>query len=180
MGRALLVDMKARSDGAPPTDLIAPCEAFKANLINDITETIAYGLFAARLHDDTSDTFSRGAALELRPKSNPFLREFFVYIAGPTLDEHLRRVIDELCDIFQATSMPKVLANFGKFTGRADPFSMLLVLAGAARSASDILSRVAGQNPIKALDHPPRSKTTLPWNNVKSQTMPSRASVGTA
>ena len=131
MGRALVADFKAREDGASPTDLIGQYEAFKANLIHDITvedfadiyaETIAYGLFAARLHDETPDTFTRAEALELLPKSNPFLRELFLYIAGPNLDERLRRVIDELCNVFQATHMAEVLKHFGKITARQDPF----------------------------------------------------------
>ncbi|MCB1440421.1 MAG: N-6 DNA methylase [Nitratireductor sp.] len=131
MGRALIADLKARDDGAPPTDLIGQYEAFKSNLIQDIkvedfadiyAETIAYGLFAARLHDETSGSFTRAEALELLPKSNPFLRQLFIYIAGPNLDERLRRVIDELCNVFCATNMAKVLANFGKVTARQDPF----------------------------------------------------------
>ena len=131
MGRALVVDFKAQEDGAKPTDLIGQYEAFKANLIHDITaadfadiyaETIAYGLFAARLHDQTPDTFTRAEALDLLPKSNPFLRELFLYIAGPNLDERLRRVIDELCNVFLATNMEQVLRHFGKITARQDPF----------------------------------------------------------
>jgi hypothetical protein len=131
MGRALMADMKAQEGGAPPSDLIGQYEAFKASLIHDITvedfadiyaETIAYGLFAARLHDDTPDTFSRAEALDLLPKTNPFLRELFIYIAGPNLDERLRRVIDELCNVFCATNMDKVLRNFGKLSKRNDPF----------------------------------------------------------
>lgn len=131
MGRALIADLKARDGGAPPTDLIGQYEAFKSNLIHDIkvedfadiyAETIAYGLFAARLHDETSGSFTRAEALELLPKSNPFLRQLFIYIAGPNLDERLRRVIDELCNVFCATNMAKVLANFGKVTARQDPF----------------------------------------------------------
>ena len=131
MGRALVADMKAKEAGQPATDLIGQYEAFKANLIHDITvdefadiyaETIAYGLFAARLHDETPATFTRGEALDLLPKSNPFLRELFIYIAGPNLDERLRRVIDELCDVFCATNMEQVLRHFGKVTARQDPF----------------------------------------------------------
>jgi hypothetical protein len=131
MGRALAADMKAKEGGQPASDLIGQYEAFKANLIHDITvdefadiyaETIAYGLFAARLHDDTPATFTRGEALDLLPKSNPFLRELFIYIAGPNLDERLRRVIDELCNVFCATNMEQVLRHFGKVTARQDPF----------------------------------------------------------
>lgn len=131
MGRALVADFKALDQGVKPTDLIGQYEAFKANLIHDITveefadiyaETIAYGLFAARLHDETPDTFTRSEALDLLPKSNPFLRELFLYIAGPNLDERLRRVIDELCNLFCATNMEQVLRHFGKVTARQDPF----------------------------------------------------------
>ncbi len=58
-------------------------KAFKDILIHDITpkdfadiyaQTIAYGMFAARLHDPTQEDFSRQEAAELIPKSNPFLR----------------------------------------------------------------------------------------------------------
>lgn len=131
MGRALIADLNERDGGAPPTDLIGQYEAFKSNLIHDImvedfadiyAETIAYGLFAARLHDETPSSFTRAEALDLLPKSNPFLHQLFIYIAGPNLDERLRRVIDELCNVFCATNMAKVLANFGKVTARQDPF----------------------------------------------------------
>lgn len=131
MGRALVADMKVKEATGTATDLIGQYEAFKANLLQDITveefadiyaETIAYGLFAARLHDETPETFTRPEALDLLPKSNPFLRALFTYIAGPNLDERLRRVIDELCEVFCATDMEKVLRNFGKVSARQDPF----------------------------------------------------------
>lgn len=131
MGNALTADMKARDRNGTPTDLIGQYEAFRKNLLQEITvaefadvyaETIAYGLFAARLHDPTPNTFSRLEALDLLPKSNPFLRALFVYIAGPELDDRLVRVIDDLCAVFLATDMSEVLKDFGKVTGRRDPF----------------------------------------------------------
>src|SRR3546814_21201874 len=123
MGRALVADMKAREATGAATDLIGQYEAFKASLIHDITveefaniyaETIAYGLFAARLHDETPDSFTRAEALDLLPKTNPFLRELFIYIAGPNLDNCLRRVIDELCLVFLPTHTEKVVPLFGQ------------------------------------------------------------------
>jgi predicted helicase len=131
MGNALTADMKARDRDGTTTDLIGQYEAFRANLLQEITvsefadvyaETIAYGLFAARLHDPTPNTFTRLEALDLLPKSNPFLRALFVYIAGPELDDRLVRVIDDLCAVFLATDMSEVLKDFGKVTGRRDPF----------------------------------------------------------
>jgi primosomal protein N' len=85
--------------------------AFKEILIHDITpkgfadvyaQTIAYGLFAARLHDPTLDTFSRQEASELIPKSNPFLRKLFGYIAGADIEDRIKWIVDNLAEIFLA------------------------------------------------------------------------------
>ena len=113
------------------TELMAQYQAFKENLIHDITiedfadiyaETIAYGMFAARLHDATLDTFSRQEALELLPKSNPFLRSLFTYVAGYDLDERISWIIDDLARVFQACDVAKLMESFGKLTGQNDPF----------------------------------------------------------
>ena len=128
IGRSLLADTEASQN----TDLVGQFQAFKTHLIHDITindfadiyaETIAYGLFAARLHDTESpDTFDRAEALELLPKSNPFLRSLFVYIAGPNLDDRLRGIIDDLCQVFKACDVPALMQDFGKWSARNDPF----------------------------------------------------------
>ena len=105
-------------------------DAFKAILIHDITnkqfadvyaQTIAYGMFAARLHDTTLPTFSRQEAAELIPQSNPFLRKLFQYIAGYDLDHRISWIIDALADIFRATDVLRILKNFGKSTRQQDP-----------------------------------------------------------
>ncbi len=112
-------------------ELTAQYQAFKENLIHDITpddfadiyaETIAYGMFAARLHDTTLETFSRQEALELLPKSNPFLRSLFGYVAGHDLDERIVWIIDDLARVFQACDVAKIMEGFGKLTGQTDPF----------------------------------------------------------
>jgi predicted helicase len=104
--------------------------AFKEILIHDITpkefsdvyaQTIAYGMFAARLYDESLDTFSRQEAAELIPKSNPFLRKLFQYIAGYDLDDRITWIVDALADIFRATDVNAILKNFGKATKMEDP-----------------------------------------------------------
>ncbi|WP_211230224.1 type ISP restriction/modification enzyme [Algoriphagus marincola] len=104
--------------------------AFKEILIHDITnkqfsdvyaQTIAYGMFAARLYDDSLDTFSRQEAAELIPKSNPFLRKLFQYIAGYDLDDRITWIVDALADIFRAADVKSILKNFGKATKMEDP-----------------------------------------------------------
>lgn len=104
--------------------------AFKDILIHDITpkgfadvyaQTVTYGLFAARLHDPTLDTFSRQEAAELIPKSNPFLRKLFGYIAGPDIDDRIVWIVDNLIEIFLACNVEEILKNYGKSTKMEDP-----------------------------------------------------------
>ena len=104
--------------------------AFKQILIHDITpkgfadvyaQTISYGMFAARLHDATLPTFSRQEAAELIPKSNPFLRKLFGYIAGPDIDDRIKWIVDSLVDIFLACNVEEILKNYGKSTKMEDP-----------------------------------------------------------
>jgi predicted helicase len=104
--------------------------AFKEILIHDITakgfadvyaQTIAYGMFAARLHDPTLPTFSRQEAAELIPKSNPFLRKLFGYIAGPDIDDRIKWIVDSLVEIFLACNVEEILKNYGKTTKMEDP-----------------------------------------------------------
>jgi predicted helicase len=104
-------------------------QAFKKILISDITEerfaniyaqTICYGLFTARLHDKTLDTFSREESYNLIPKSNPFLRQLFLYVAT-NIEDEIRWTVDELCEVFRHTNVKEILSNFGKSSGRNDP-----------------------------------------------------------
>jgi len=104
--------------------------SFQQMLIHDIdnksfsdiySQTIAYGMFAARYHDPTLPTFSRMEAAELIPKSNPFLRKLFQDIAGYDLDSRLVWIVDELVSIFLATDVAHIMKNFGKSTKQEDP-----------------------------------------------------------
>ena len=105
-------------------------EAFRHVLIHDLSskdfadiyaQTIAYGMFAARLHDDTPDTFSRQEAASLIPKSNPFLRQIFQSIAGYDLDERIAWVVDDLVNIFLATDIEKVMRTYSHNNLHHDP-----------------------------------------------------------
>lgn len=104
--------------------------AFRQILIHDITpkgfadvyaQTITYGMFAARLHDPTLPTFSRQEAAELIPKSNPFLRKLFGYIAGPDIDDRIKWIVDGLVEIFLACNVEEMLKGYGKNTKMEDP-----------------------------------------------------------
>ncbi|KAF0117182.1 MAG: adenine-specific DNA methyltransferase [Hyphomonadaceae bacterium] len=119
---------KALDDKESPSQSLAEQhKAFQQILIHDMdtaqfadvyAQTIAYGLFTARLHDTTLEDFSRNEARDLIPKSNPFLRKLFDYVCGADLEEGVKWIVDELCEVYRAADIKAILAGFGKQSGR--------------------------------------------------------------
>ena len=112
------------------TSLKQQYDTFRNILIHDLkpkdfadiyAQTLAYGMFAARLHDPSLDNFSRKEAAELIPPTNPFLRKLFQYIAGYDIDDRIKTTVDNLADVFRATNVEAMLQNFGKSTQTEDP-----------------------------------------------------------
>jgi predicted helicase len=112
------------------TSLKNQYDTFKKILIHNLkpkefadiyAQTLAYGMFAARLNDTSLDDFSRQEAAELIPKSNPFLRKLFQYIAGYDIDERIVSTVNNLADVFRATNVEAMLQNFGRSTHTEDP-----------------------------------------------------------
>ena len=140
MMAAVITQALARDDGEAKTDdraatmrsaLQGQMNAFRKHLIHDIeptafadiyAQTVAYGMFAARLHDPTPATFTRAEAAELIPANNPFLRKFFQHIAGYDLDVRIRWIVDDLADVFRAADVGALMQDYGKATQRNDPF----------------------------------------------------------
>ncbi|MBR3070589.1 type ISP restriction/modification enzyme [Fibrobacter sp.] len=127
---AEVIEKTLESDSEKTGELAGQWKSFQRVLIHDLTErqfadiyaqTICYGMFAARLHDDTPDTFSREEAATLIPKTNPFLRKVFQNVAAFDVDTSIAWIVDDLAETFRVTDMPKVMKNFGKATGQADP-----------------------------------------------------------
>lgn len=129
----LLADVIERSldaDAEKTGEMAGQWKSFQKVLIHDLTarqfadiyaQTICYGMFAARLHDDTPETFSRGEAAELIPKTNPFLRKIFQSVAAFDIDDNIAWIVDDLVETFRVTDMPKVMKNFGRTNGQTDP-----------------------------------------------------------
>jgi len=96
-------------------------EVMKKLLVHDLSpeafadmyaQTLVYGLFVARYHDDTPDTFTRQEARDLVPASNPLLRHFFDHIAGANFDKRLGYIVDELCEVFAVADVQKIMAQY--------------------------------------------------------------------
>jgi len=130
MADVILKSLNSDDENDITSNLKKQMLSFKGMLIHDITnqgfadiysQTIAYGLFAARYHDPTLEDFSRQEAANLIPKSNPFLRKLFQDIAGYDLDSRLLWIVEELISIFLASDVAKIMKNFGKSTKQEDP-----------------------------------------------------------
>ena len=123
---ALNADIEADAN----TELTQQLATFKAMLIHDLepkdfadlyAQTLAYGMFASRYHDDTLEDFDRDEAARLIPKSNPLLRNLFQSIAGYNIDERIRPTVDNLAEVFRHTDVKSILHGYGKSTQQTDP-----------------------------------------------------------
>lgn len=119
--------LKKQSDNK---SLYEQLESFRKILIRTMTEqefadiyaqTVAYGMFVARLHDKTLHDFTRQEAATLIPKTVPFLRKMFDYIAGNDIDERIVWSVDSLASIFSYTDVADILKDFGRKTKTTDP-----------------------------------------------------------
>lgn len=105
--------------------------SFRRVLIPDLDEstfadmfaqTLAYGLFAARVNHMEMASFDRYHASREIPKTNPFLRDLFERITGNDLDdEPFVGFVDDLAQVLEHADIAAVLQNFGKRTRREDP-----------------------------------------------------------
>ena len=104
--------------------------AFRETLIPDLDEpqfadmfaqTLAYGLFAARVHAPPKKEFSREMAAYNLPKTNPFLRKLFSEIAGVDMPETIDWAVDDIVELLKHADMFEILKDFGKGKGKEDP-----------------------------------------------------------
>jgi len=85
-------------------------------------QTLAYGLFAARVSQLDTGKLKRDDAARQIPRTNPLLRKLFDRITGVELeDEPYVRFVDELTNLLSHTRMGEVLKDFGLRTKQEDP-----------------------------------------------------------
>ena len=104
--------------------------ATKSVLVPDLTEedfadmfaqTLAYGLFAARVNHKAGP-FRRQDAAHRIPPTNPFLQQLFSVVTGPALDdEPFVSFVDDLTQLLGNADIGAILSAFGKREARQDP-----------------------------------------------------------
>lgn len=111
-------------------ELIQQREAFSKMLVPNLSEedfadmfaqTVAYGLFTARVFDKTLQDFSLHEAEKLIPKATPFLRRFFHYVASPDLTEGVQWMVEQIVAILSHCDLSKILYRQSRRLGFEDP-----------------------------------------------------------
>ena len=85
-------------------------------------QTLAYGLFAARVDFQGPGPFRWQDAAHHIPRTNRFIRPLFNLVTGPDLnDEPFVSFVDDLAQLLGVAEMEAVLADFGRHGVRQDP-----------------------------------------------------------
>lgn len=117
------MERKENEQTKEDNELHLKLKSFRKFLVHDMTnvqftdfyaQTLLYGLFIARIKDQTPQTFSLLEAAELIPSTNPFLQKIFRLLALVDLHSGVKWIVDDLVSIFKVTDVDKVLKNYGK------------------------------------------------------------------
>ena len=109
---------KSESDTSKFANLSRIKTTFQSLLIHDLddakfadiyAQTLIYGLFVARYHDESAETFSRAEARELLALTNPLLRDFFDHVTGTGFEPALAHIVDEMCEIFRHANIAHMM-----------------------------------------------------------------------
>ena len=87
----------------------------EAEFADMFAQTLAYGLFSARVMSGSARQFTLAEAARLIPRTNPFLRDFFDLITGPKLDdEPFVGYVQDLVTMLECADMGTILEDFGR------------------------------------------------------------------
>lgn len=109
------------TDSEKNNEIIRVYKTIKKLLVHDLdpvdfadmyAQTLVYGLFVARYHDETPENFTRREARDLIPASNPLLRHFFDHITGINFDKRLEYIVNELCQVFTHADVQQLMKQY--------------------------------------------------------------------
>jgi predicted helicase len=150
-------------------------------------QTIAYGLFAARCTSKNGAAFTRLDAAQNLPRTNPFLRKLFQYIAGYDLDDRIAWLVDDLAQILAQADMEAVLKDFGKHSGKEDPVvhfyetflkeydEKIREMRGVYYTPEPVVSYI-----VRSIDHLLKDRFNKPQGLADDKTLILDPAVGTA
>lgn len=83
------------------------------------SQTITYGLFAARLR--TNGDFNRKLAYDLIPKSIGILRDVFKFISLEDIPQQMEIIIDDISEVLNVADVKKILEQYYREGKGSDP-----------------------------------------------------------
>ena len=192
--RGLIVETFKREGGRG--ELHEQFDAFRKALIPGLdaeefadmyAQTLAYGLFAARVAQPGAAAFSRQSAAALLPKTNPFLRRLFYEIAGPDLDDRIAWAVDDIATLLDRADMSEILRDFGRRTRQEDPIVHFYETFLAAYDPKMRESRGVYYTPepvvsfiVRSVDHVLRTRFGKPLGLADQDTLILDPATGTA
>ncbi len=111
------------TDSDKNRSILAVYDTIKKQLVHDLSldsfadmyaQTLVYGLFVARYHDDSLGNFTRQEARDLVPASNPLLKHFFDHIVGADFDKRLEYIVNELCEVYLHSNVQELMKEYYK------------------------------------------------------------------
>ena len=152
------------------SDIYGMFKAFQELLLAALTpddfadmyaQTLAYGLFAARCTLPNATNFSRFTAYAALPRSNPFLRRLFYYIASPELDNNLAWILDDIANLLRNVPTEMLRTAFDAQTHIADPIIHFYETFLAEYDATRRVDRGVYYTPPQAISYIVRSVDSL-------------------
>ena len=141
-------------------------------------QTLAYGLFAAKVTVGTGQELRRDTAAGLLPETNPFLRKLFWHLAGLEVPPTVSWVIDDMIALLNAADLEAVLADFGKGSLEKDPVVHFYETFLAAYDPEKRRVRGVYYTPepvvsyiVRAIDHLLRERFGRSWGLADTQTL---------
>lgn len=117
--------------GQASSNMLDLYKSLKETLVPDLTknafadmfaQTLAYGLFAARVNNDNSRNLQWQDAMRAIPSENPFLKQLFSIIAiSDIYNEPYTNFVKDLWQLLINADMESVFADFGRRGARQDP-----------------------------------------------------------
>ena len=124
-------------------------EGKEAEFADMFAQTLAYGLFSARVMSASSRQFTLAEAAKLIPKTNPFLRDFFDLITGPKLDdEPFIGYVQDLVTVLECANMALVRKHGSRQNNQEDQENPAAIFGVASQ-----LRRFGRKSPRRILPH---------------------------
>jgi len=141
-------------------------------------QTLAYGLFAAKVTVGTGVNLSRETAAGLLPPTNPLLRKLFHHLAGLEVPDAVAWAEDDMVNLLNAADMEAVLEDFGKGSLEKDPVVHFYETFLAAYDPEKRKSRGVYYTPepvvsyiVRAIDHLLKERFGRAWGLADPHTL---------